>query len=102
MVKSSKKSASPSSSSPNKKVKGDDKNEKKPKGDDKNNKVVYKRKDKSYTRADISKMTPKTIYSITDRQCNCKFYVDKKYRKTTYGVERVSLCIVLVFYSNLN
>jgi hypothetical protein len=102
MVKSSKKSASPSSSSLNKKAKGDDKNEKKPKGDNKNNKVVYKQKDKSYTRADISKMTPETIYGIIDRQCNCKLYVDKKYRKTTYGVERVSLCIMLVFYSNLN
>jgi hypothetical protein len=47
-------------------------------------------------------MIPETIHSITDRQCSCKFYVDKKYRKTTYGVERVSLCVVLVFYSNLN
>jgi hypothetical protein len=28
--------------------------------------------------------------------------VDKKYRKTTYSVERVSLCVVLVFYANLN
>jgi hypothetical protein len=102
MVKSSKRSALPPSSFPNKKVKGDNKNEKKPKEDDKNNKIVYKRKDKSYTRADISKMTPETIHDITDRQCNCKFYVNKKYRKTTYGVERVSLCVVLVFYSNLN
>jgi hypothetical protein len=28
--------------------------------------------------------------------------MDKKYRKTTYSVERVSLCVVLVFYANLN
>jgi hypothetical protein len=67
MVKSSKRSASLPSSSPNKKAKKDDKNEKKPKGDDKNDKVVYKRKDKSYTRVDISKMTPETIHGITDR-----------------------------------
>jgi hypothetical protein len=102
MVKSSKRSALPPSSSPNKKAKRDNKNKKKLKEDNKNNKVVYKRKDKLYTRADISKMIPETIHSITDRQCNFNFYMDKKYRKTTYGVERVSLCIVLVFYSNLN
>jgi hypothetical protein len=102
MVKSSKRSASPLSSSPNKKAKRDDKNKKKLKRDNKNDKVVYKQKDKSYTRADISKMTLETIHDITDRQCNYKFYVDKKYRKTMYDVERVSLCVVLVFYSNLN
>jgi hypothetical protein len=102
IVKSSKRSALLPSSSSNKKVKRDDKNKKKLKEDDKNDKVVYKQKDKSSTRADISKMTPETIHDIIDRQCNCKFYVDKKYRKTTYGVEKVSLCIVLVFYSNLN
>jgi hypothetical protein len=47
-------------------------------------------------------MTPKTIHGITNRHCNCKFYVDKKYRKIMYSVERVRLCVVLIFYSNLN
>jgi hypothetical protein len=47
-------------------------------------------------------MTLETIHGITDRQCNYKFYVDKKYKKITYSVKRVSLCVVLIFYSNLN
>jgi hypothetical protein len=66
-MKSNKRSASPLSSFSSKKVKEDDKNKKKPKEDDKNNKIMYKQKDKLYTRTDISKMNPETIYDITDR-----------------------------------
>jgi hypothetical protein len=53
--------------------------------------IIYRRKDKTYTRSDVSKMTLETIHGISDRQCNCKFYVDPEHKKTFYsgGVERV-------------
>jgi hypothetical protein len=68
--------------------------------------IVYRRKDKTYTRSDVSKMTLETIHGISDRQCNCKFYVDPEHKKTFYsgGVERVCEphCLTCRRYTELN
>jgi hypothetical protein len=91
--KGTKRNASPVEDSPSKKAKGE-------------KEIVYRRKDKTYTRSDVSKMTLETIHGISDRQCNCKFYVDPEHKKTFYsgGVERVCEphCLIRRRYTELN
>jgi hypothetical protein len=55
-------------------------------------KIVYRRKDKTNTRSDVSKITLKTIHGISNRQCNCKFYVDPKHKKASYSGDVEKIC----------
>jgi hypothetical protein len=91
--KRTKRNASPVEDSPSKKAKSE-------------KEIVYRKKDKTYTRSDVSKITLETIHSISDRQCNCKFYVDPEHKKTSYsdGVEKVceSHCLIHRRYTELN